>query len=92
MLSLQWILFRNITSLEKLLSNKEALTKLKKDIKSRTSPDQEYDCIIGLSGGIDSSYLLHLAVNELSLNPLVFHVDAGWNSSIASNNIEKLIE
>ena len=77
---------------EKLLSNKQALAKLKKDIKSRTSSEQKYDCIIGLSGGIDSSYLLHLVVNELSLNPLVFHVDAGWNSSIASNNIEKLID
>ncbi len=77
---------------EKLLSNKKALAKLKKDIKSRTNPNKEYDCIIGLSGGIDSSYLLHLAINELSLNPLVFHVDAGWNSSVASNNIEKLID
>ncbi len=77
---------------EKLLSNKKALVKLKKDIKSRTYPSKQYDCIIGLSGGIDSSYLLHLAVNELSLKPLVFHVDAGWNSSVASNNIEKLID
>ena len=42
--------------------------------------------------GIDSSYLLHLVVNELSLKPLVFHVDAGWNSNIANNNIEKLVD
>ena len=45
-----------------------------------------------MSGGIDSSYLLHLAVKELKLKPLVFHVDSGWNSNIASNNIEKLID
>ena len=45
-----------------------------------------------MSGGIDSSYLVHLAVNELKLKPLVFHVDSGWNSNIASNNIEKLID
>ena len=75
-----------------LLSDKDGLIKLKNDIKKRSSKKSEYDCIIGLSGGIDSSYLLHLAVEELSLKPLVFHVDSGWNSNIASNNIEKLID
>ena len=77
---------------KKLISNKNGLNKLKDDIKSRSSKKSKYDCIIGLSGGIDSSYLLHLVVNELSLKPLVFHVDAGWNSNIATNNIEKLID
>lgn len=52
---------------------------------------KEFDCIIGLSGGVDSSYLLHLAVKKFNLRPLVFHVDAGWNSSIAVSNIEKMI-
>ena len=75
-----------------LLSDKDGLIKLKNNIKKRSSKKSEYDCIIGLSGGIDSSYLLHLAVEELSLKPLVFHVDAGWNQNISSNNIEKLIE
>src|SRR6056300_1796680 len=42
--------------------------------------NNEFDCIIGLSGGVDSSYMLHLAVKEYNLRPLVFHVDAGWNS------------
>lgn len=74
-----------------LLSDKESLTNLKKDIQYRSHPKSDYDCLIGLSGGIDSSYLLHLAVNELNLRPLVFHVDAGWNSNIASSNIENLI-
>ena len=45
-----------------------------------------------MSGGIDSSYLVYLAVEEMGLNPLVFHVDAGWNSQIAVNNIEKIID
>lgn len=52
----------------------------------------EFDCIIGVSGGIDSSYLTWLAKHEMGLRPLVFHVDAGWNSQVAVNNIEKLIE
>ena len=53
---------------------------------------KDFDCIIGISGGIDSSYLTYLAKEELGLKPLVFHVDAGWNSQIAVNNIEKLID
>lgn len=53
---------------------------------------KDFDCIIGVSGGIDSSYLTWLAKHELGLRPLVFHVDAGWNSQEAVNNIEKLIE
>lgn len=51
---------------------------------------QEYDCIIGLSGGVDSSYLA-LKVAEWGLRPLVVHVDAGWNSELAVANIEKIV-
>ena len=47
---------------------------------------------MGMSGGIDSSYLLYMMVKEYDLRPLVFHVDAGWNSQIAVNNIERLID
>lgn len=53
---------------------------------------KEYDSIIGISGGIDSSYLLHIVKNEMKLKPLVVHVDAGWNSEIAVNNIEKMVK
>ena len=52
---------------------------------------KEFDCIIGMSGGIDSSYLAHVAVSY-GLRPLVFHVDAGWNSQVAVNNIEKIVD
>ena len=54
--------------------------------------DNDFDCILGMSGGADSSYLLHLAVKEFGLRPLVFHVDGGWNSDIAVNNIKVMIE
>lgn len=50
---------------------------------------RDYDCIIGLSGGVDSSYLA-IRVKELGLRPLVVHVDAGWNSELAVKNIENL--
>ncbi|MCK9275951.1 MAG: N-acetyl sugar amidotransferase [Syntrophales bacterium] len=51
----------------------------------------EYDCIIGLSGGIDSSYMA-VKVHEWGLRPLVVHVDAGWNSELAVSNIEKIVK
>jgi N-acetyl sugar amidotransferase len=53
---------------------------------------KSHNCIIGLSGGLDSSYLLHLAVKEFGLRPLVFHVDGGWNTDLAVNNIQMLVE
>jgi len=53
---------------------------------------KDFDCIMGMSGGLDSSYLLHLAVTEFNLRPLVFHVDGGWNTDIAVNNIQMLVD
>ncbi len=51
---------------------------------------KKYDCILGLSGGLDSSYMLHLAVKEWGLRPFVFHIDAGWNLPVAEENLRKL--
>lgn len=53
--------------------------------------NQEYDCIMGLSGGIDSSYLA-LKIKDYSLRPLVVHVDGGWNSELAVHNIERVVD
>lgn len=52
---------------------------------------KEYDCVIGLSGGVDSSYLAYVTVRDLGLRPLAIHVDAGWNSEIAVHNIEQIV-
>jgi aminotransferase len=57
----------------------------------RAGQGRDYDCIIGLSGGVDSSYLA-LKVREWGLRPLVVHVDAGWNSELAVANIEKVVK
>lgn len=76
--------FPNDEGLKRL---KSTVAKIKKDGEGR-----DFDCILGMSGGVDSSYLLHLAVKELGLRPLVFHVDGGWNSEIAVNNIQVIIE
>lgn len=62
------------------------VAKIKKDGKGKP-----YDSILGLSGGVDSSYVAYLC-KQLGLRPLLFHVDAGWNSQQAVNNIEKLVD
>jgi N-acetyl sugar amidotransferase len=63
------------------------VAKIKQEAKGK-----DFDCMMGMSGGIDSSYLLYKMVTEFGLRPLVFHVDAGWNSQIAVNNIERLVD
>ena len=69
----------------------KSINKIISKIKS-SSIGKDYDYVIGLSGGIDSSYLTYLAKDVYGLNPLVFHVDAGWNTQIAVNNIERLVD
>lgn len=56
----------------------------------RWGEGKEYDCILGLSGGVDSSYVAY-QTRELGLRPLVVHFDSGWNSEIAVKNIENIV-
>lgn len=51
---------------------------------------RDYDCIVGVSGGVDSSYVLYLAVKN-GLRPLAVHLDNGWNSELAAHNITSLV-
>jgi N-acetyl sugar amidotransferase len=53
--------------------------------------NRDFDCIIGLSGGLDSSYVAFVAKEIMGLRPLLLHVDAGWNTEQAVANIEKLV-
>ena len=69
---------------------KELEMKIEK-IKER-GKGKDFDSILGLSGGLDSSYMLHTVVTRYKLRPLVFHVDGGWNTEIAVNNIKSLVE
>lgn len=70
---------------------RQTLVKIVEKIK-RAGSEKDFDCIIGMSGGIDSSYLTYIAKEQLGLRPLVFHVDAGWNSQEAVNNIERMVD
>lgn len=58
----------------------------------KTGLGRDFDCIIGLSGGLDSSYAAYIAKEKMGLRPLLFHVDAGWNTDQAVGNIEKLVD
>jgi N-acetyl sugar amidotransferase len=70
---------------------RDALSRIIEKIR-KEGEGKDFDCIIGVSGGIDSSYLTYVSREEYGLRPLVFHVDAGWNSQVAVNNIEKLVD
>lgn len=61
------------------------------EIIKKDGANRDFDCIMGLSGGLDSSYALYVAKEVMGLRPLIFHVDAGWNTDKAVGNIEKLI-
>ena len=79
-----------LPSWKNLKLNPNKLNKLVQNIKY-IGKNNDFDCIVGMSGGIDSSYLTYLAT-QLGLRPLVFHVDAGWNSKEAVNNIERVVD
>lgn len=72
---------------KKKVAFNEIVRKIKEDGKGR-----DFDCLLGMSGGLDCSYMLHLAVKELGLRPLVFHVDGGWDTELAVNNIQMMVE
>ena len=78
------VLFRDPEARKKDLD--AFVVKVKKDGKGKP-----YDCIIGVSGGVDSSWVLVKAI-ELGLRPLAVHMDNGWNAELAQNNISNLVQ
>lgn len=66
---------------------KEIVDKIKEDGKNK-----KYDCLIGLSGGVDSSYLIYVAKEKWGLRPLAFCADTGWNLNVANENIAKIVK
>lgn len=76
-----------------LLPAKEREIKLQSVIETikKSGLGKEYDCLIGLSGGVDSSYLAYIA-KKYGLRPLAVHFDNGWNSELAVKNIENIVK
>lgn len=67
------------------------LEKIISEIKSSAHPKSKYDCIMGISGGVDSSYLA-VQLKKYKLRVLAVHVDGGWNSDLAVSNIKSVID
>ncbi|QJB69751.1 N-acetyl sugar amidotransferase [Parasphingorhabdus halotolerans] len=72
-------------------ANSVKLDKVTDEIRT-AGKGKDFDCIIGLSGGLDSSYVAHIVTKVMKLRPLLVHVDAGWNTDQAVGNIEKLVD
>lgn len=77
------ILQKDITQSKRLLDSFVSKVKLE-------GKNKRYDCIVGVSGGVDSSWTL-VQVVKLGLRPLVVHMDNGWNSELAQNNISNIV-
>lgn len=83
--------FDEVTS-KRWLPNEQGAKKLEViyEKMKKENANKDYDCILGLSGGVDSSYLA-LKLYEAGIRPLVVHVDGGWNSELAVQNIENIV-
>lgn len=71
---------------KKSIKLNEIINKIKEEGKN-----EQYDCMIGLSGGLDSSFLAYKVVKDCGLRPLAVHLDNGWDSELAVKNIENLV-
>jgi N-acetyl sugar amidotransferase len=70
---------------------KNRLESLVKRIKKR-GKNKEYDCLIGVSGGVDSTYVAYLVKKVYGLRPLAIHLDNGWNSELSVANVEQVLK
>lgn len=69
--------------------HEKELANLLADIK-KSGEGKVFDCLLGLSGGLDSSYMAHLAVKEWGLRPYIFHINAGWDLPVTTENLKKM--
>jgi N-acetyl sugar amidotransferase len=84
--------YKNILPEWKMGNNHfKKISRMVDNIKKNTK-GKKHNCLLGISGGVDSSYLAYLAKEVFGLNPLIFHVDAGWNTDVAVSNIERIVD
>jgi len=72
-------------------NDEEGLERIAAKIREQ-GKGKDYDCILGLSGGTDSSYLAYIAKEKMGLRPLIYTVDTGWNLNVAVENIERIVK
>ena len=80
----------SLSDLHNSLEDQIKLKKFFEKLKVKRSK-HKYDCLIGVSGGVDSSYVAYILKKEYKLNPLAIHLDNGWNSELAVSNVESLM-
>jgi tRNA(Ile)-lysidine synthase TilS/MesJ len=61
------------------------------DFGKKKGQGKKYDCIIGISGGVDSTFVAY-KVKELGLRPLAIHLDNGWDAELAVSNIHNVLK
>jgi N-acetyl sugar amidotransferase len=76
---------------KRTINSADELFKLVSKIK-KSGRGNKYDCVIGLSGGVDSSYVAYYLKIVLNLNPIAVHLDNGWNTALAVRNIKKIVD
>lgn len=79
---------------KQLIRGEEGKRKVKElaDWIKKAGKGKNYDCVIGLSGGVDSTYTAYFVKNIMGLRPLAVHLDNGWNSELAVHNIEQIVK
>jgi N-acetyl sugar amidotransferase len=82
---------KQIDSLPKEGESKVYLDSLIQRLKKQ-GKGKQYDCVIGLSGGVDSTYVAYLVKRKFGLRPLAVHLDNGWNSELSVKNIENIVK
>jgi N-acetyl sugar amidotransferase len=71
-------------------AGREKLEELAENVR-KSGRGKQYDCVVGISGGCDSSYLLHITKEKLGLRPIAVHFDNTWNSKTAVENIDVVL-
>ena len=82
--------YKNVLPKWNPVENNPELLKIADEIKKKTK-NKKYNCLIGFSGGADSSYLCYVAKKIMGLNPLALIVDTGWNLNVADENINAVL-
>jgi len=78
---------------KELYTNEEGTARLERLIAEikRAGQGKPYDVLIGLSGGVDSSYVAHLIASKFGLRALAVQLDNGWNTELADENVVRIV-